>query len=317
MERTYEEILERAAAEKGPAPECLKELVAQPASEQFMSIATEPRFQTHALAVHILERSETVVSHQPRAALELTRLARAITIQIDPRACGGREALADLAAYTLAMEGNVQRVCGEMGAALTAFARAREAHKHGGVDSHLEAQINLLESSLRRDLGQLHTALSLIDRATEGFLELSETDLWSRAQINRSNVFQVREDFDKAATTLEDAASKASHPHTLLCIRHNLISLLARSGRPCEAAQLLEKSRGLYRWNSSPLITSRRLWLEGLIACGLGEEKLAEHLLDEAGSNLDERGFAYDAALARLDLAKLQAHRGGEPLYTC
>jgi tetratricopeptide (TPR) repeat protein len=314
MERTYEKILDRAAAERGAAPERLKELLKQPLSERLMAIATKPRFQTHALAVYILEKSETVVFHQPRAALELTRLARAVTSQIDPRTCGGREALADLAAYTLAKEGNVQRVCGEMGAALMAFARAREAQKYGGVDSQLEAKISVMEASLRRDLGQLHRALSLLDRATAVFLELSEPELWSQAQVNRSNVFQVREDFDKAATILEDAMEKASTPYTLLCIRHNLIHLLACSGRPCEAARLLEKSRGLFQWLSDPLSKSRRLWVEGLIACGLGEEKLAEHLLDEAGSSLDERGYAFDAALARLDLGKLRARRRAEPV---
>lgn len=102
-------------------------------------------------------------------------------------------ALADLGAYALAREGNAQRVCGEMAVALTAISRAREAQKRGGVDPHWAAQIDLMESSLRRDLGQLHTALNLLDRAAESFLELGELDLWAQAQINRSNVFQVQE----------------------------------------------------------------------------------------------------------------------------
>lgn len=324
----YDEILNRAEkqieahvphvdGEKRAAPGLLVEILKQPASARLRTIATESRFQTYALVIYALERSEAVLPYQPRAALELTRLARAVTIQIDPRTCGGPEALADLGAYALAREGNVQRVCGEMTAGLTALARAREVQKLGGCDAHFEAQIDMMEASLRRDLGQLYAALSLLDRAADGFLSLGEGDLWSQAQINRSNVFQVQEDFEKAASILEDAATQAIEPHTLLCIRHNLIYLLARSGRPCEAARLMEKSRKVYRWFSQPLISSRRLWVEGLIACGLGEDELAENLLGEAGANLDEHGYAFDAALARLDLARIQTRRGGEPLYAC
>lgn len=113
---------------------------------------------------------------------------------------------------------------------------------------------------------------------------------------------------------LEDASGQASTPQTILGIRHNMIYLLARSGRPCEAARLLAESRGLYRSFSDPLIMTRRLWIEGLIACGLGEDRLASHLLDKAGTDLDERGYAFDAALVRLDLGKLQGRRRVEPV---
>ena len=322
-----EEILDRAvaqaaaaapciAAETSVAPDRLAELLSLPGPERAKAIALEQRFQTYSLAIHILERSEKVVFLHPRAALELTHLARAVTAHINPQACGGPAALADLGAYALAREGNAQRVCGEMAASLAAFSRAREIQTRGGVDSHLAAQIDLMESSLRRDLGQLNTALHLLHLAEEGFLALGEQGLWSLALINRSNVFQVQEEFDQAAMILEEASGKAHDLHTILCIRHNLIYLLARSGRPCEAARLLEESRALYHWFSDPLTTSRRMWVEGLIACGLGEDRLAENLLDEAGTDLDERGYAFDAALIRLDLIKAKTNRRGEPLYT-
>jgi tetratricopeptide (TPR) repeat protein len=321
----YEEILEQAGSrlttnvqrittEKRVAADNLAELLMLPLADRAAAVATEPRFQTYSLAVHTLEKSGKAAFFHPRAALELTRLARTVTLRIDPRTCGGTTALADLAAYALAREGNAQRVCGEMAVALTALSRAREAQKRGGADSHWAAQIDLMESSLRRDLGQLHTALNLLDRAAEGFLTLGERDLWAQAQINRSNVFQVQENFEQAARILEDASGQASTPHTILCIRHNMIYLLARSGRPCEAARLLAESRGLYRSFSDPLIMSRRRWVEGLIAGGLGEDRLASNLLDKVGTDLDERGYAFDAALVRLDLGKLQGRRRAEPV---
>lgn len=304
----------RTAAENDAASDHLTDLLIRPASERLTAVAMEPRFQTYSLAVHILERSEAAIAHHPRAALELTRLARAIVIHIPSRTCGGAEARADLGAYALAREGNAQRVCGDMSTALNLFTHAREVQKRGGVDSHLTAKIDLLESSLRRDIGQLQAALSLLDRAAESLLALGEREKWVHAEINRSNVFLVQEDFERAATILEDMLQKTSNPQTVLLIRHNLSHLLALSGRPCEAARLLESSRDLYRWFSDPLITNRRLWVEGLIACGLGEDRLAGNLFSEVGARMDERGYAFDAALVRLELGKLLASQSPKPV---
>jgi tetratricopeptide (TPR) repeat protein len=300
--------------ERDGAPERLTELLTQPPSERFKAIVIAPRFQTYSLALHILERSERLIFHHPRAALELTRLARAVTIQIDPQTCGGPASLADLGAYVFAREGNAQRVCGEMAAALTCFARARELQKRGGVDSHLTAQIDLMDSSLRRDLGQLHTALHFLDRAAESFLALGEHERLIQAQINRSNIFLVQDEAEQAAGILEDLLGKTTDPQSILTIQHNLLWLLTRSGRPCDAAQQLQEWQGLYRAFSDPLIRNRRTWLEGMIACGLGENRLARNLLNKAGADLAERGYAFDAALVRLDLGRLQARWGAEPV---
>lgn len=320
-----EEIWERAvaqaaaatpyiAAERRVAPDRLAELLSLPRLERARAITLERRFQTYSLAAYALEKSERAISHNPRFALGLTRLARAITLQIDPRTCGGSAALFDLGAYALASEGNVERVCGNLAAALEIFRRVREVQTRGCADPDLTFRIDLLESSLRRDLGHLHIALDLVERAAEGFLVLGEHERWIRAQINRSNVFQVQEEFEEAALILDDISHQTNDPQSTLCIRHNLAYLLARSGRPFEAVHLIEKSQGLYRSFSNPLITSRRLWVEGLIASGLGKDELAEGLLNRAETELGKRGFVFDAALAQLDFCKLKFRREAEPV---
>lgn len=323
----YQEALERtsthaiAAApciedEKNAAPDHLVELLQLSAIDRAAAVAREPRFKTYSLASYILERSETAVSYNPQLALVLARLARSITVQIDSRTCGGAEALADLGAYSLAMEGNAQRVCGNMAIALAALARARQIQARGGVDPDLTGRINLIEASLRRDLRQTQEALSLVKRAAETFRILKDHERWLWSQINHGNIFIVQGEFDRACTHLGETLSQTNDPKVLFVIRHNLTSALALAGRASEASRLHDETQELYDRFSAPLITSRRRWLEALIARGLGEERRAGSLLEEVSAELDERGYAFDAALVRLDLGKVRA-RQGEPLRVC
>jgi tetratricopeptide (TPR) repeat protein len=320
----YEDILNRAVpqalktvpqilAERCAAPERLNELLALPSPEREAILATAPQCQTYSLASYALERSEKAVSCDPGLALEMTRLARTISTRVNPQSCGGTQAIADLGAYALATEGNVQRVCGDMALALAAFGRSRELLKQGGIDPDLLARIDLMEASLRRDLRQCDVALALLDRAADVFFSLGERRRWIQAQINRANVFLVMKEFDEATVTL-NGLGEPDDPQMALCIRHNQASALAFAGKSHEADRLLEETRALYLHFPDPLITNRRRWLEGIIAGGLGQGERARSLLQEAGTDLDERGYVFDAALVRLDLRKLQARRRAEPV---
>jgi hypothetical protein len=94
-------------------------------------------------------------------------------------------------------------------------------------------------------------------------------------------------------------------------VRHNLIDILAKSGRAQEASRLFEESRELYLQSSDPLTTSRRLWEEGIIARELGEDlEFAESRLTQAIDRLTTAGYGLDAAIAGLDLVTVYATRG-------
>ncbi|HYU35918.1 MAG TPA: hypothetical protein VEW48_27485 [Thermoanaerobaculia bacterium] len=311
------EVAPSIAAQRDAAPLLLAELLELPDSTHATAVATERRFQTYSLASYVLEKCKKTVSCNLKLALAMARLARVITRQIDPRTCGGIDALADLGAYALAMEGNVQRVCGHWPAAIASFARAREVQKRGGTDPDLMARINLLESSLRRDMRQFREALQLLDRVAEVCAALDDEEQLLRSQINRANLFLVQRELDGAGAILEEILSKTNDPQSILLIRHNLATTLVSAGRAKEAARLIEENRGLYLRFSDPLLNNRRLWLEGRVAREFGQDRHARSLLQEASNDLDERGYAFDAALARLDLAKLQAEHEGEPLYPC
>jgi tetratricopeptide (TPR) repeat protein len=301
----------RAAEERAEAPAQLARLLALPPLERDTLIVVDPTYQTYALATYTLERCEKAVAYDPTLARELARLARSIAMQADPRACGGTAALADLEAYALAMEGNTLRVTGELREGFQLFMEARQTQDRGGADPDLAARVDFLEASLRRDLRQFGASLHLLDRALKVFRSLKDRNLMARTLINRANVYIVQGEFLQAAATLQEALEFSCEPSLALMVRHNLIDILAKSGRALEASRLFEESRELYMQFSDPLTTSRRLWVEGIIARELGEDlQLAESRLTQAVERLTTSGYGLDAAIAGLDLVTVYAARG-------
>lgn len=309
-DRTLNQV-SRVAAERTDAPTRLAELLALPAAERDVTVATNPRYQTYALAVYALERCEKAVPYDPTVARTLARLAGQIAARTDARTCGGSDALIDLEAYALAMEGNALRAAGALSLAAEVFSQARLLQEHSGIDLDLAARIDCLESFLFRDLRQLDKALMVLDRAVRKLHRLGDVDQVARAVLNRANVLFLQGDLRQAITALENTLSLPCDPQLTLSIRHNLSTFLAMSGRPREAYEIFKKTQGLYLQLSDPLTTARRLWVEGLILRELGEDlELAAGLLAEAAAHLADHGYAFDAALAGLDLAVVYALQG-------
>jgi tetratricopeptide (TPR) repeat protein len=300
----------RVREERDTAPALLAELLALPTLDRETTVVVNARYQSYTLASYILARCAKAVFHDPALARELARLARAIAAQTDPRSCGGAAALADLEAYALAMEGNALRVAGELRDGLMAFMQAREVQEKGGADPDLGGRIDLLEASLRRDIRQFGTALTLLDRAAVTFSALRDREQMARVMINRANVFLVQRNLDQVMSTLKEALPLADDNGLGLFIRHNLIMALADCGKAREAADLYDQSRSLYLQFPDPLTTSRRLWAEGLIARELGDLGTAHRLLSESAERLAEQGYGFDAALAGLELVAVYAGQG-------
>jgi hypothetical protein len=210
-DRGYREAMVRAAegtlrrlpevrAEQAAAPDLLTELLSLSEVERESVLALDARFQTYALAAYILKRSEALVQRSPLQSRELARLARAVTEQVDPRSCGGTAALADLEAYSLAMEGDALRITGDLERALRSFAEARLQEERGGADPDLGARIDLLEALLRRDLGHTRVALELLDRAADAFVALREHDQLARILLYRQSFLNLRPRRSRAAS---------------------------------------------------------------------------------------------------------------------
>lgn len=297
-------LIPQISKEQAAAPEKLSELLAASPSERERLLTSDTRFHTYSLAIQALRGAQTAILHRPAPALELAQLARSIASQISPQICGGRAALADLEAYTLAMEGNAWRMSGDFQRALNIFAMARQVQKDGGADPDLMARIDQLESSLRRDLRQLKTSSILLDRAARLLRSLKAHNELARNFINHSNVFLVQGGFGRAKDLLERALDFSSAPNLRYAVKHNLVDILVRSGRPREAARLFEETEDLYQEQPDPLTAIRRIWLKGLIVRELREDlEQAAELLTEAAARLSEHGYAMGAQSARTDLA--------------
>jgi len=300
--RTFER-LECIETERATASDQVAELLALSPLERAKTLRSEPRFRSYSLAARLLARSQQEILRDPIAARGLTRFAQSVIETIDPRTCGGAEALSDLRAYALASEGNSLRVRGDLRAALKAFSSARASLQRGGIDLDLAAMIDHMESSLRRDLWQLDSALSLLDRATEAFLSLDERENVAQALLKRATIYVVKRDWSKAIASLRTALEWTVDPTITLWARHNLADALVKAGCARQAAQVLSLTRDLYDRFGDELTTNRRLWVEGLIARELGEDlQHASDLLELATENFLVHGYACDAALARLDL---------------
>lgn len=179
-------------AEKAAAPDLLAELLAMPEVEREMALAVDGRFHSYALASHILKSCEIEISRDPEPGRALARLGRAVAEQVDPRSCGGTAALADLEAYSFALEGEALRIAGDPELALRSFAEGRLHQERGGADPDLAARIDLLEAILRHDLGQLKAALDLLDRAAEAFVALKEHDQLTGILLHRASFLRLR-----------------------------------------------------------------------------------------------------------------------------
>jgi hypothetical protein len=212
--------LPRVAAEKSDAPRRMEELLALPGLERDTLLAIDTRYQTYALAFFILKSCEESLDYDPSGALALARLARAVAIQVDPRSCGGTAALADLEAFSQAVEGEALRKLEHLGAARRAFEEARKTQKRGGADPDLGAQIDLLEAGLQRDLGETEAALELLDRAAEAFVALREPERVTQTILERAAVLGARrrkgraqaQDADLPAMAARSLAVKAGRP---------------------------------------------------------------------------------------------------------
>lgn len=299
--RTFER-LERVEAEREVAADHLAELLALSRHERRSALASTRRFQSYSLAAHALGRGEREVPRNPDMAWELVGLSRSLIRHIDPRSCGGADALADLDAYSLAVQGTTLRVRGEFREAFRAFAGARLVQQRGCVDPDLTATIDLLESSLHRDLGQFDTALAQLDRAQEVFVSLGEQQRVEHVVVNRAHVYITSGAWTKAFSILGSAVAWVSDARIRLAAHHNLADVLVKSGRATEAAQVFSGLRSLYDCFGDTVTASRRMWLEGLIVRELGDLQHASGLLEMAVKGFAARGYACDAGLAQLDL---------------
>ncbi|HEX4963167.1 MAG TPA: tetratricopeptide repeat protein [Thermoanaerobaculia bacterium] len=276
------------------------------------------RFLSWGLCELLCQQSREAVSGDPEEALELAELAVLVARRLPPGQPVEEEWLEELRAYAWASLGNARRVLGELRSADEAFFQADEHWALGAAEIGdplgFGASILGLKASLRRAQRRFEDALALLDQAVETYLqgneELRDLHLAGRALVKKAYTLDQMGEPTRAIEALKEAVpllDPARDPRTLLCLRHNLVDSLSKTGRFHEASALLPEVETLSREVGSDLDLLRLRWAEGRIAAGLGEAEKGEEILRQVRRDFVERGLGYDAALVSLELAGLYA----------
>lgn len=314
-EQTVRTTLARQSAferEEQTSQEVVRELLAMPCAARPKAVRLQDRFRSRAACEAILKEAARVGFDDPHEAVELTELAIYIAAHMD-RDFYGRGAVADVAARAWAALGNSLRLIADFRAADRAFQRSALLLAVGSGDPLARAHILSLKASLRRDQRRFEAADQLLAEAISTYLSAGETHLAGRTLLNRAILLDLQGNSEQAVEMLEQAEGwidPEQEPILELAARHNLLSILASSGKAALAQQLMTESEELYRRFEAPWLVAQKLWIEGKISLGLDELPEAERLLGEARELYRERGEVYNWSLVSLDLALIYIATG-------
>jgi tetratricopeptide (TPR) repeat protein len=298
--------------ERDQAIALLPELLAQPLDRRLLLLRNSPRFQTWSLSQLLLRRSREQNFQDASLGESLALLSLEVLEHLDA-SYYGQEPIEDLRARAWAYVANSRRIKADLRGAEQAFALAFAALARGTRQPMERAIVLDLRASLLRAQRHFSEAIRVLRRAIVLFRQLGEQHRAGRSLLSMSTVHQVAGEPEKGIPFLYQALElidPSREPRLLLVAWHNLIDGLADTGRFMEAQRLLVRARPLYRQFPQPWSRNPRIWVEGKIARGLGQEQEAEALLLRARDGFLAEDAAYDTALVSLDLAALFAKQG-------
>lgn len=295
------------AEEQGAVPRLRQELARHPRSRQEILVENSSRFQTWSLIESLLEDCRRLCQTDPEEAAHLARLSIRLGERLDVEHYG-QERIRDLQARALAELANVCRVREQHVEAEKHFDCARELLRLGTGDPVEKARLLSLEASLWNNQNGFDRAIGLLDRTIATARRLSESELLTRALIQKAK-YNADRGLPEAALSLLLEAQKhlepALDPRLATNVQHNILYALVQAGRFDEAAAGLADTRELYRKLDFPIDQIRLAWLEGRIFHGLGKLEMAESRLRFALDRMLAEGLDFDAAMVGLDLAVL------------
>jgi len=315
IERSERKYLEHARAlhlERSEAPGLLSDLLAHRPEKRKLLLGNSSRFQTWGLYELLVDRSWKARGASRVEAEELARLAIHLGPHLDT-AYYQREVIEDLQARAWSYVANLRRVASDFEGAEEAF-QVAYSHLKQGTREPLERAVFLdLKASLRGTQRRLDEAKKLLQRAITIFLHQGDEHRAGKSMVSLSWIHSKARDIEEAVAVLQQSLQlidPAQDDRLLLCAWHNLIDYLADLGRFIEAQGLYRRARPLYRKYAEDCeFGSRRLWVKGRIARGLGQAAEAETLFIAARERYLADDIPYDAALVSMELAILYAEQ--------
>lgn len=297
----------RLAAERDLAPALWACLARKPAAARRKVIAESHEYHSWGLCELLCLESTRTAPKDPPKALYFAELAVHVADQI-----AGAAWLPRLQTFAWAHVGNGRRVVGDLHAADEAFAisdRFSRIEVTGPRPPLEEARIPAMKASLRLAQGRFSEARALLDQA----LALDTGSLRGSLLVAKSNTVEGLGDLQGAIELLREAEPwvlQEDDPRLTLCLRNNLVCLLATAGYPAEAQALLPEVVALARKLDNGVDFARLRWAEARIAEGFGDLARAVELLLEVRGELARCNIYYDQALVSLEIAGLYLKQG-------
>ncbi|MFN7961821.1 MAG: hypothetical protein U0002_11165 [Thermoanaerobaculia bacterium] len=313
--RTYDALMDRESdleRDRNQAPLLYEELLRHPAARQRVLIDNTRRFHSWGLVELLLANSQREYFNDARIAEELGRLALLIAERLDPNFFSDC-LLADLKARCWVHIANSQRIRGDLPAAEQSFGEA-EVHLDAGTDDPLErANFLRIRGALLRDQRHFQEAEAELLRSIAICRKVGDSHLAGKTKVALATLYSVMDEPDRAFETLREAQTLVEpgrEPNLELGIRHQAIVYLLEKERYMEARAELVRCRDLFERQADPSLKRRNLWLQGLVARGLGQLAQAEAYLLKAREMYLELEHHADAALISLELAAVYALEG-------
>lgn len=316
-EQAYEEVFTRALAfaseeERRLALEKLRGwarwVELEPLSPQlrFAMIESDPRFHTFGVYQRLLEASRWHRSTEPAEAVDIVHLALRVAERLDP-ALLGEKLISDLKVAAWAELGNAKRIAEDFEGARRAFNEAWRLLGTGDGDLVEEAHLISLEASYMKDIGEFEMAESSLGGALEIYRRLGDSHQQGRTLLKMGEIIGHL-DPKKGVEHLQRALAlidRSREPRLDLCAQHALAQFLSDSGHPEEGLAVLERARPLYKHFRDDVTQLRLHWVEGKIACRLGEYDEAESIFSQIWEEFRVRNLNQEVVLVTIDLAQV------------
>ena len=310
--RLFQKSLSAFQEERVQARRELDRLAKTPLDQWEPLLLGEPRFQTWALVLLLLEECQRLYPRNPAHAFELSRLADLLSQRLDEERYG-KQRLFDLRARTQCALGTVHRINTDYHEAEGHFQRAKELLEAGTGDPIEKAEILIHEAVLNAHQARYSRAFALLEHATRIARRFEDRHLEGKALVTKGVYLSFVDQEEKALQALYtgiELLDTEREPRLLLVAWHNIFFCLSYVGRNEEALQKLPYVRSLHEKFGNRMDLLRLHWVEARIKADFGHWHEAEKAFKAVREAFIEAGIGYEAAQVSLDLASLYLRQG-------
>lgn len=281
-------------------------------SQEREPVPGDADFSTPENCQALLDRSYTSRLNDPEEMLRLNKLAVLSAEDLDPVIYGQAE-IADLQARAWAELANAFRIAGDLSQASRAISRAVERRQAGSGGPFLLARIADLSATLFCAQRKFGEAFRLLDMAYSLYMQQGDRHSAGRMLIARGLYVGYTGEPEEGLRYLLQGLNtidRVREPRLAFQALHNILLLRVELGEFQEARQILRQMQPLYALSLGEAERPKLHWVEGKIAAGLGEVKVAEAAFLQAREAFTHAGQSYRAALASLDLSAVWLRQG-------